>query len=919
MMRNLTIAVGLTVAFFCLLPQTSYAQLESYTTQLIDYKSKEIPFINHDRRSSANPTACGIDTVDFPRFRARALQTVTMFEGRGLGQFYGAPQKITLHGATFYAFIAGNPPPVNTTKVFVNLYRADADSLPTGSPLRSDTVTIDTVFGNGQIVTFERHASFRPIDIDFDYIVVVETPRSDTFRVAVVTNNWNQNDGRGDFFNCGSINGIWYRGRNLNIGNAPFDADILINPHVSYRFGTDFDIVSQCFSIGDTVKFLNNNRNSVVSSPFYNRYAFSNQEMFSHAWNYGLSPFSASFTIDGENIYQSNQAFDVRLASRIFQWQSNNGIRWCHDTAIQTLYPKPLPPTLSGGGIKCEGDRATIITKTDITTTNRWVLGSSDTLGYASGDTFITGSLFKDTFFYARATNGVCMGDVSTTGIQVFTYPFSPTVINDSVCAGSRANLTAFSANALTVEWFRDTLSPPFFIGSVFQTPTLQQDTSFYVRATNFGCNSTGFVRVSALVGQDFAPQEPDVFGDTSVCMLTSPRVTFQAFNTGDPLRWFDVPSGGNPIGNGNSFLYTPTQKGTFVFYVESWNGNCGSSRIPVSVNVDELPSLTSATGDEVCFGRNAVLRGSIPFGQIQWFTSATGGNPVGTGNELQVFGLTQNTTYYLERQSGLCVSITRTPVNIMVNEPPGFFSLTGDTICSRSRAMLKSSITNPAGLVRWYENATDTQSIGTGPFFETPSLLGSRSYFASAEFKGCVSPRLEVRPVVNPRPFSGFFFDVLTDQRIRLTPLTTSGVSFNWNFGDGNTSSETGPTHTYQDSGWFNVRLILTSMFNQCKDTTTNEVYVPYADPASVSSILSQSFRLYPNPANHTLWVDAGDNRVEHASVSLFDFSGKQVLNIPNHPFSIQPRLEINTSNFTSGVYYVRIGHYFSKVIIQH
>jgi PKD repeat protein len=47
-----------------------------------------------------------------------------------------------------------------------------------------------------------------------------------------------------------------------------------------------------------------------------------------------------------------------------------------------------------------------------------------------------------------------------------------------------------------------------------------------------------------------------------------------------------------------------------------------------------------------------------------------------------------------------------------------------------------------------------------------------------------------------------------------------TSATSWLWSFGDGQTSSQQNPTHTYGGPGNYNVSVIVTNSFG-CKDTT--------------------------------------------------------------------------------------------------
>ena len=63
------------------------------------------------------------------------------------------------------------------------------------------------------------------------------------------------------------------------------------------------------------------------------------------------------------------------------------------------------------------------------------------------------------------------------------------------------------------------------------------------------------------------------------------------------------------------------------------------------------------------------------------------------------------------------------------------------------------------------------------------------------------------------------------------MEPLVTfnnisSAGSYQWNFGDGVTSNNMQPTHTYGDTGTFTVQLIVTTQHG-CVDTAYSTIYI--------------------------------------------------------------------------------------------
>jgi PKD repeat protein len=65
-----------------------------------------------------------------------------------------------------------------------------------------------------------------------------------------------------------------------------------------------------------------------------------------------------------------------------------------------------------------------------------------------------------------------------------------------------------------------------------------------------------------------------------------------------------------------------------------------------------------------------------------------------------------------------------------------------------------------------------------------------------------------------------------LTGNSFAFTNASTGATSYNWSFGDGNTSSLTSPNHTYTTTGTYTIKLVVTSG-NGCKDSTTQTITV--------------------------------------------------------------------------------------------
>lgn len=110
-----------------------------------------------------------------------------------------------------------------------------------------------------------------------------------------------------------------------------------------------------------------------------------------------------------------------------------------------------------------------------------------------------------------------------------------------------------------------------------------------------------------------------------------------------------------------------------------------------------------------------------------------------------------------------------------------------------------------------------------------------------------------------NDVPNAGFTYSV-NGSTVSFTNTSTNATSYSWDFGDGNLSSETNPTHTYAQDGFYNV--VLTA-YNECgpaEDSEIIEIATPptadfSANPESGCSPLSVNF-IDESSSNSIQWT---------------------------------------------------------------
>lgn len=799
---------------------------------------------NPQRRSSTKPTQCGGDTSMFPSYGSTAYNSVTIRKGSALGQFFDAPQAMTVSGFRFYGFSV-TPTPAKSVKInlICNLYKAGADSLPSGTPIASDTIMVDTVMGSSiPLSRITLNADFgKAVSVTGPYIITVESDSVNAL-AAMVCNSYANGDGKKRNLGVGSVSGKWYRCMSLNIGGTVFNSHMQMYPFVNYKLGIDYTSNQQCYPNLDTLYFQNQTKKTVVSSIFYNYYVYYNIERSSHRWNFDNKLYQ--YAIDGKYKPSTKSNLNVELISTVYPYSGFT----CSDTVSKVIYFKPGTPSLYKAAQGCSGDTVTIAVASDATTKVQWFKKTTDPKPFFEGNKYVVNNVQKTDTFFVKAINNSCESSWLMIPFEVNKYPTKLTVKNDSICAGATANLQA-STDYGDLYWYdQKSGGNLMYTGNILQTGKLSKDTQFYVIANNKGCMYAGGVKlVKAFVGSSFAPVAPKVPSDTFVCARGANSVTLKATSnsTTDTLRWFVDATGGNPVAKGSTYTFKGSKRGEGFVYVESWNGICGSGRSAVKVTIKDYPSIFGAIGDETCSNDSARLFASTPWGQLNWYIKKSDATPFYVGKNPAVYGLSGKNYVYLKSSEGSCFSPSFDSVEVIVNDIPKPSLVQALSVCTKSLG--KMTVNVPFGNVNWYEDSTSTDLLFTGSNYDLGLMLSSRTAWYETENKGCKSERSPVTLVVKARPAAGFTWNLLWQHKLNCVPINTAGLSFEWNWGDGTKKVGLPGVHQYAGAGNYMVRLVVTNNANGCKDTADIQVLV---DHTGVKDVAKLKFKVYPNPA---------------------------------------------------------------------
>ena len=374
------------------------------------------------------------------------------------------------------------------------------------------------------------------------------------------------------------------------------------------------------------------------------------------------------------------------------------------------------------------------------------------------------------------------------------------------------------------------------------------EGTKVYV--TNTGSNTVSVIdsatkNVTATVNLGIYPWGVAVNPEgTKVYVTNTGSNTVSAIDTATNTVIATVPVGTNPLG------IAVNPEGTKVYAA-----NIGSSTVSV---IDSATKNVTAT---VNVGYNPAGVAVNPAGTKVYVTNA-GSNTVSV-----IDSATNNVTATVPVGSypwGVAVNPAGTKVyvaNQLNNDVSVIDSVTNTVAATVNVGTYPNGVAvNPAGTKVYVANpgSNTVSAIDTATDTVTATVNVGNSPVAFGQFVGPLPAEL-ILPVANfsTNVTSGYF--PLT---VYFTDLSEDATEWNWSFGDGNTSTEQNPEHTYSAAGTFNVNLTVSNAVSQSTKTGFINVKSAYptASYAYITNYLSNTVSVIDTATNNvTAIVNVG------------------------------------------------------------
>lgn len=232
-------------------------------------------------------------------------------------------------------------------------------------------------------------------------------------------------------------------------------------------------------------------------------------------------------------------------------------------------------------------------------------------------------------------------------------------------------------------------------------------------------------------------------------------------------------------------------------------------------------------------------------------------------------------------------------------------FTATPQTLCTGNTVTYTSTSTgNPTSYSWTFAGGTPATSTTQNP---TVTYNTAGTYNASLTVSNGTSNNTASQSnfiTVNAAPTAAYVPNVTANSlTVAFTNNSVGGTTYSWNFGDGSTSTQMSPTHTYANSGTYIVYLSVT---NNCGTVSfQQEVTVSFV---GIDDAFMGNVHIYPNPTEGNFTFEMNDADALSANLVLYNVHGQEIFHRSVQLLGGSVKENIQANELASGTYFLQV-----------
>lgn len=489
----------------------------------------------------------------------------------------------------------------------------------------------------------------------------------------------------------------------------------------------------------------------------------------------------------------------------------------CMNTDAVTVTVNALPTANAGQDVAiCQGSFATLSASGG----NTYSWNPSATLSNANISNPVASPTVTTTYSVTVTDANGCTNNDAVV-VTVNALPAANAGPDVSICASASTTLNA--SGGVSYSWSPSSSLSSSNISNPVASPA--SSTTYTVTVTDAnGCinNDSVTVSISSSMTVSAGP-------DLMICNGSSIQISANATGT---YSW--TPAASLNSSTASSPLASPTVTTTYTVTVTNSSGCSGSDTI--TVNVSPALSVTTSGNTTICTGQSTSISASSTGGTgnitYTWDNSLSGPGPF-------TVSPATTTTYNVFATDSLGCTSSSQALTVTVNPPLATtVAASQPSVCSGGTVTLTAAPSGGDGNYNYAWSPAGTgASITVSPAATTTYTVTVTDNCGSAPVTASVTVVVNASPVVNITAGStSGCAPVCNDFS---SQSTGSCSSLAWDFGDGNTSSQSAPQYCYTIPGTYTVTVVCTDA-NGCSGTGTSTI--------TVNSLPQASFTANPN-----------------------------------------------------------------------